>query len=109
MQEQKDAALAALAESNVVVRVGMLAEVLDSIKKMFRRDRDLLADLQKRVDALEATPIQYDGPHEQGKSYVKGTFVTHDGSLWHCNRETTSRPGDGPAWTLAVKRGRDAR
>ncbi|MCO5335858.1 hypothetical protein [Delftia tsuruhatensis] len=65
--------------------------------------------LKDRIAALEAAPLHYDGPHETGKVYDKGTFVTHDGSLWHCNHKTASRPGDGPAWTLAVKRGRDAR
>jgi hypothetical protein len=43
-----------------------------------------------------------------GKVYERGDCVSHDGSIWHCNAETTTRPGDGgPAWTLAVKRGRD--
>ena len=71
--------------------------------------REVTAPLAERIAALEATPLTYDGPHETGKTYGKGVFVTHDGSLWHCNRETATRPGDGPAWTLAVKRGRDAR
>ncbi|KQW37092.1 carbohydrate-binding family V/XII protein [Rhizobacter sp. Root404] len=61
------------------------------------------------MEELETKPFAYDGPHEVGKTYAKGNFVTHDGSLWHCNYKTASRPGDGPAWTLAVKRGRDAR
>jgi hypothetical protein len=65
--------------------------------------------LEKRIDELESKPFAYDGPHESGKAYRKGVFVTHDGSVWHCNYATTVRPGDGPAWTLAVKRGRDAR
>lgn len=71
--------------------------------------RELVAPLEARIAELEAHPLQYDGPHETGKAYDKGTFVTHDGSIWHCNHKTASRPGDGPAWTLSVKRGRDAR
>jgi len=31
------------------------------------------------------------------------------GSLFHCNYKTASSPGDGNAWTLAVKKGRDAK
>jgi len=63
----------------------------------------------ERLSALERAPLRYDGPHEVGKRYVPGAFVSFDGSLWHCNEATTCRPGDGPQWTLAVKRGRDAR
>jgi hypothetical protein len=51
----------------------------------------------------------YRGVYVGGKVYDRGDCVTWAGSLWHCNVETTTRPGDGsPAWTLAVKRGRDA-
>jgi len=50
----------------------------------------------------------YRGVYVDGKTYGPGDFVTFDGSLWHCNADTTIRPGTGaPAWTLAVKRGRD--
>ncbi|QHE85886.1 hypothetical protein [Hydrogenophaga sp. BPS33] len=71
--------------------------------------REVVEPLEKRLATLEANPVQYDGPHESGKVYGKGMFVTHEGSLWHCNYRTASRPGDGQAWTLAVKRGKDAR
>ncbi len=65
--------------------------------------------IERRLDQAEAAPFSYAGPHEQGKSYAPGMFVSHDGSLWHCSQQTTARPGDGPQWVLAVKRGRDAR
>jgi hypothetical protein len=68
-----------------------------------------LAPMQERIAELERTPLRYDGPFEGEKTYQRGTFVTHGGSLWHCNHETTDRPGDTPAWVLAVKRGKDAR
>ena len=68
-----------------------------------------IVELQTRIEELERQPFAYDGPHEAGKTYRKGTFVTHGGGLWHCNHTTASNPGDGPAWTLAVKRGKDAR
>jgi hypothetical protein len=55
------------------------------------------------------TPI-YRGVFVAGKTYERGDCVTADGSLWHCNAETTMiRPGGGAAaWTLAVKRGQNA-
>jgi hypothetical protein len=39
--------------------------------------------------------------------YSKGHMATHQGSLWHCNRQTADRPGTSDAWTLAVKKGAD--
>lgn len=71
--------------------------------------RDAVAPLLQRIEFLEQRPLRYDGPHESGKVYERGMFVTFDGSIWHANYKTASRPGDGPAWTLAVKKGRDAR
>lgn len=68
-----------------------------------------VAALTDRLEAIESAPMVYDGPYESGKTYSKGTFVTRDGSLWHCNEKTTAQPGDGRAWTLAVKRGKDGK
>jgi integrin beta 3 len=50
----------------------------------------------------------YRGVFKEGKTYEPGDMVTHGGSLWHANEETTAKPGDGP-FTLCVKRGRDGR
>jgi hypothetical protein len=71
---------------------------------------DALLALADRVEALEQQQksLQYCGTWESGRKYAKGNFVTDGGSVWHCDRETTQRPGPGDAWTLAVKRGRDA-
>lgn len=70
--------------------------------------KHLASAVEKRLEELERAPLIYDGPYESGKEYRKGTFVTLSGSLWHCNYTTDARPGDGPAWTMAVKKGRDA-
>lgn len=52
----------------------------------------------------------YRGVFKEGGAYERGDTVTWAGSLWHCNATTTDRPGEGSeAWTLAVKRGRDAK
>lgn len=62
-------------------------------------------------DGIDGKPgLEFVGVYADGKSYEHGQLVTHGGSSWHCNEATTSRPGDGnKAWTLMVKRGRDAR
>lgn len=50
------------------------------------------------------------GVYIEGKSYAPGDVVTWAGSQWHCNEDTTTKPGDGlKAWTLIVKRGRDGK
>lgn len=52
----------------------------------------------------------YRGVFTDGTGYEKGDTVTWAGSLWHCNAETKDKPGEGSAdWTLAVKKGRDAK
>lgn len=60
--------------------------------------------------AIKLPAMLYRGVHVPGKLYDRGDVVTRDGSLWHANAETTTTPvGGAPAWTLAVKHGRDAR
>lgn len=52
----------------------------------------------------------YRGVWVEGKTYERGDGVTWGGSHWHCNSETTDKPGDGSKdWTLTVKRGRDGK
>jgi hypothetical protein len=52
----------------------------------------------------------YRGVHVPGRLYERGDCVTADGSVFHCNADTTTAPGNAAgAWTLAVKRGKDAR
>jgi len=62
----------------------------------------------RRERSIKLPAMLYRGVFAQGKLYERGDVVTWAGSLWHCNADTTTRPGDGaPTWTLAVKRGRD--
>ena len=73
--------------------------------------RSQLEPLQKRIEALEVghKEFRYVGVWAYGK-YHPGNFVTHDGSLWHCNQDTERQPGkDGQAWTLCCKRGKDGK
>lgn len=54
--------------------------------------------------------MRQQGVYIDGKSYVTGDVVTWAGSQWHCNEETSTKPGEGSkAWTLVVKRGRDGK
>ena len=49
----------------------------------------------------------YQGVWKAG-SYQKGDTVTCSGSLWHCDEDTDTRPGEAQkSWTLVAKRGRD--
>lgn len=58
---------------------------------------------------LRLPTLIYRGVFVSGRLYERGDCVTANGSLWHCNADTETRPGDGAgAWTLAVKHGRDA-
>lgn len=67
--------------------------------------------IEERLAVLEDRPLpKYRGVWAAGESYPVGSFVTHNGSVWHCDLPTSSKPGTNPtAWTLAVKSGRDAR
>lgn len=67
-----------------------------------------VAPLSARLATIEAKGWpEYMGVHQVGRTYLRGQFVTHDGSLWHANRETVTRPPGGD-WTLAAKKGTDA-
>jgi hypothetical protein len=66
-----------------------------------------LAALESRVDELAsaAGELKYVGIWRDGHEYQRGNFVTIDGSLWHCEQPTRSRPGRDSTWRLAVKKG----
>jgi hypothetical protein len=69
------------------------------------------APLKEEIEKLKKTIEQrrYVGVWATGK-YYEGNMVTLDGSIFHCNvAETTQRPGTGPDWTLAIKRGQNGR
>lgn len=71
-----------------------------------------IAALERRIADLEARPrMVYRGTWAPDAVYGIGEYATDHGSVWHCNAAagTRERPGNSAAWTLAVKRGRDAR
>ncbi|WP_455424908.1 phage gp6-like head-tail connector protein [Dryocola sp. LX212] len=53
----------------------------------------------------------YRGVFKSGDVYKRGDTVTWGGSMWHCDEESTDKPGENGSkgWTLATKRGRDGR
>ena len=69
----------------------------------------VLTQLQERVAALEECPVDYRGTYEEGVTYPARSFCSHAGSVWWSAVKTKARPGEGPPWILAVKRGRDGK
>jgi len=94
----------AISEQSMKALMGALAPVIHAhVEKV-------TAPLKARIAELEAKPeMKYRGIWTEKTIYPVGSFVTDGGSLWHCNARTHERPGTCEGWTLAVKRGRDAR
>ena len=70
-----------------------------------------IAELEKRVTRVEDRPeLKYAGVWRANTAYAEHAAVTHDGSIWIAREATILEPGDGSSsWTLAVKKGRDAK
>lgn len=65
--------------------------------------------LGKVMELKFALPMMiYRNVWRQGP-YKQGDTVTWAGSLWHCNADTDEKPGTSKAWTLAAKKGTDAK
>jgi len=66
--------------------------------------------LQERIETLErqGPELRYCGVWREGNAAERGNFYTHQGSIWHANEPTTTKPGTSDSWTLACKHGRDA-
>jgi hypothetical protein len=64
-----------------------------------------IADVERR---LEEQGRAYKGIWKPG-TYAAGSFVTHSGSMWHADKATDFKPGEGGGWTLAVKRGGESK
>jgi hypothetical protein len=66
-------------------------------------------DIKHTVEHQLDTMI-YKQVFKEGETYQPGDTVSFGGGLWHCDAETTSRPGDdAKEWTLAVRRGREGK
>ena len=67
-------------------------------------------DGNQKTSEIELPQVVYAGVFDAEKQYQKGELVTHGGSLWHCNGDADGKPeDDSGAWTLCVKKGRDAK
>lgn len=52
----------------------------------------------------------YRGVYREGTDYQHGDVATFGGSLWHCDRDTHTKPGTKDSdWSLAAKKGRDGK
>jgi hypothetical protein len=89
-----------------------VVKAVRSFVKLSLAKRDQRLDtLEKMLREIESQTkaFRYVGTWEAGRTYARGNFATFAGSVWSCKRDTTTRPGDGDAWQLAVKAGRDGR
>ncbi|WP_082953911.1 hypothetical protein [Mesorhizobium sp. AA23] len=70
-----------------------------------------IAELEDRLKELEERSFDYKGVWKADETYKRGHFVTHSGSLWHCELAGSGIvPGNGAAgWRLAVKRGENGK
>lgn len=66
-----------------------------------------IAALAAQIAGIEQRMMKYEGVWSEGKTYTRGSFVTHAGSLWFCEDTNVDvRPGAGSSsWKLAVKKG----
>lgn len=82
-----------------------------SCETMFLQDTtfQMLKFLADRIEGIERQGPAYKGIWKPQTTYKKGSFVSHAGSMWHADETTDFKPGEGGGWTLAVKRGADAR
>lgn len=64
-------------------------------------------DVRHEYELTFPCPV-YCGVFKEGDSYVPGDLTTWGGELWHCDKETTAKPGTDD-WTLAVKKGRNGK
>jgi hypothetical protein len=74
-----------------------------TIKLMFTR-----GDTVHSYELAFPVPV-YRHVFKEGETYARGDVVTWGGSSWHCEKETTEKPGAGGDWVLMVKKGRDGK
>jgi len=79
---------------------------IDALEK---KVAELEESTERRIAHVESEAVSYKGVWDEHMQYNRGEFVTCGGSMWHCNASTRSRPGTDGTFTLAVKKGRDAK
>ena len=71
--------------------------------------RTLLWSIGETVHQVKTAAVLDAGVWKEGATYVAGDAVSHGGSLFIAQADTTARPGKSDEWRLAVKRGNDGR
>jgi hypothetical protein len=72
--------------------------------------KTILTSGQSNIVKAYIPAMEYKGVWKESHGeYAKGHTVTQNGSLWHCNKPTTDKPGTSDAWTLCAKRGTDGK
>ena len=71
----------------------------------------VLSSGKSTVDTFTMPVMLYKSVYKAEHQYRQGDMVTCSGSLWHCDEDTTDRPGgkDSKGWTLCAKKGADGR
>lgn len=72
--------------------------------------RATLTSGREIANSLRVPVLTYRDIYSAKNEYKRGHVVTWDGSLWHCQVESTRAvPGKSEDWKLIVKRGRDGK
>ncbi len=72
--------------------------------------KTILTSGQSNIIKAHVPSMEYKGVWKESHGeYAKGHTATQNGSLWHCNKPTTDKPGTSDAWTLCAKRGTDGK
>jgi integrin beta 3 len=94
----------------------IVEQVKAEIASVFERAAITSADLGRTLNAELAgksheikTAIPLDAGVWTERPYVAGDTVSHGGSMFIAQQETTEKPGKSDHWRLAVKRGVDGR
>lgn len=85
--------------------------LIQSFREEISERDEVIDQLRKRIDAIEAGGIAYKGVWQRAATYAKGSIVTDGGSAWIAlkNTEDGDKPGDANSWQLMVKAGRNGR
>lgn len=102
---EKDWLSLVIREGLVLVKTSLEVDV-QMLLRLIACDHQRIRDLEEKLAGLQAPTLRYVGTWKGGTEYRRGNFVTHAGSLWHANTDTSEIPGKSNDWTLAVKSGR---
>ena len=78
-------------KAGMSARESALAEaILSAVADHLRSLKAEVAELQTKLAALEQRKaFAYRGIWDEAEAYYEGDFVTHSGSLWHCDSRVT--------------------